>query len=187
MLSYSRPFSVTGGDPASAAGVLPVSIRHQSMRNWCWAAVAELVSALLDIPPQSQCQIASQALGGVPCCPCPPCNAQCDTTHTLQDALGAHFGSVIGSPTYPPSGAVVDFDTISHEINNNRRPVCCEIDFSGLSEHYVAIIGAFVIASVAYVRVCDPLSGDGNYQDIPFQQFAQAYNGGSWDSVVTVA
>jgi hypothetical protein len=82
---------------------------------------------------------------------------------------------------------VVDFNTIAHEIGDNRHPVCCKIDFSGSAEHYVAIIGAFAINSVAYVRVCDPLSGDGNYHDVPFDQFAQAYNGGSWDSVVMVA
>src|SRR5471032_2160940 len=100
MLSYLSPLAFSGdGTPVQQ---LPVSIRHQCMSNWCWASVFELVSALLEDPPRSQCQLATAVdLSGRNCCPCPQmnsptCNDACDNTHVLENVLGPHSGGTAG-------------------------------------------------------------------------------------------
>jgi len=186
MLQFSNALTVSGPTPPAVPDPLPVSSKQQCMSNWCWAAVAELVSSLLDKPPLSQCEIATASLNNLPCCPCPDanhaCNHNCNATHNIEDVFGPRCGEITKSPTFPPSGAVVDFDTIAQEITRHR-PVTCRIQSHDGTWHYVVIIGVATTPN-PQIRVCDPLMPDGNYQDIPFDQFSDSYRGGHWDVTV---
>jgi hypothetical protein len=190
MLTYSHALLVSGAKSDFPPDVLPVSIKHQCMSNWCWAAVAELVSALLDNPPRSQCEIATASLSGKACCPCPdakhPCNSACNTTHNIEGVLGPRLGAVSHSNSYPPDGPVIDFDTVSHEIGDSRRPIVCRVQLAdGSGWHYVAIIGV-ITTTPSQIRICDPLMADGNFHDIPFDEFSHGYSGLLWDTAITI-
>ncbi len=189
MLTFAKALSVTGAY-SNAPIVLPAAIKHQRMSNWCWASIAELVSALLDHPPLSQCEIATQTFPGQQCCPpgdgTHGGNPECDRTYVLSPILGEHWCPPVQCQTYPPAGPVIPFNDIVHEIRDNRRPVACEIELNeGSGFHYVVIIGV-IVAATPQIRVCDPLKPDGNHSDISFDEFSRSYHDGTWYAAIKV-
>ncbi|KVC64320.1 hypothetical protein WI72_07700 [Burkholderia ubonensis] len=179
MLAYQSPLAFSGAGAPVQTLPKPVSIKQQCMDLWCWASVAELVSAYLDTAPRTQCQFASAIFGN--CCPCPypgfPGNQACNNAYNLATALGPHCAYA--------QAAVGDFSTIVNEICTNQRPVACRISLNdGSVFHYVVIIGVAVAAQL--VRVADPLGQDGNYQDLQFAGFCSGYSDGTWDQTITI-
>lgn len=176
MLAASPPLVVSGGQAPGANQRLPVSMNQQCMRQWCWAAVLEMVAGLIGTTPNTQCEIASKVLSA-PCCPCPHpqanCNPACDQAHVIEDALAPPYPLGLRySGTADGTGVVVGFDRIVNEIQARRRPVCCRIDLDDGGYHYVAIVGAYADPTPEIV-VCDPLHG--SETAIAFSTFCTAY------------
>src|SRR5437879_6605632 len=111
---------------------MPFQIEKQRQDKWCWAAVSVSVDHyFFPGSTSSQCQIARNVLGGLPCCSDP---AGCNTPARLQPALDA-VGRLRG--TLPRR---LQFDEIQQEIDA-RRPVCVRVGWDGGGGHFVVVSG----------------------------------------------
>ena len=179
--SFLGPFLDVPAVPAAAPAenapaygvILPFTMQVQQQTEWCWAATAASVSAYYNAAPVlTQCQVASECLGGLECCitplpPPPPPYWEGNCSFALDAAL-----SVVKHLAAGPTGAVLPFASIMSEING-QRPVCCHISCG----HFNAIVG-YHNDSTQDIVVRDPLHGE---QTLPYAMFVSNYNGSAWD------
>src|SRR5437867_2038718 len=128
---------------------MPFQIEKQLQDKWCWAAVSVSVDHYFSPGSTfSQCRIARDVLGGLPCCGAPD---TCNTPASLRAALDdvGRFRDRLPRPLL--------FDEIRQEIDA-RSPVCVRIGWNGGGGHFVVISGYRELASGAQlVEVSDPL------------------------------
>ena len=171
-LSASPAAAAPAGPPADGV-ILPFTMQVQQQTEWCWAATAASVSAFYNVAPVlSQCQIASECLGGMECCitplpPPPPPYWEGNCSYALDAAL-----NVVKHLAAGPTGDILPFASIMNEING-RRPICCHIS----TGHFNAIVGYHNDSNQDLV-VRDPLYGE---HIVPYRVFVSGNNGSVWD------
>jgi len=166
-------------DPAATAEEekhIGLTVEPQKGDQWCWAAVAVSLRALLrtDLPPLEQCRIAEMVLpGGLSCCDgsdqAPPV---CDKAALLDDGLTA--AGVAAARTDSP----ISFHDVCEQIRH-ERPVACRIDFPPPHLPHFVVIEGFIEGDDRQYSVTDPKRGKGMMDSVTFES-DYAHEGGTW-------
>jgi Papain-like cysteine protease AvrRpt2 len=130
---------------------LDFKMRHQILRDWCWAACSASVRAFFDpASTLTECDIAGQELH-LACC---ASAQQCNRTHRL-DLVLKNLKHLRGTFV---TGAL-SFTDIQSEIDANT-PICVRIEWPDGAGHFATIAGYTVSgAGVKQVLVEDPFHG----------------------------
>lgn len=144
---------------------LNLQMQQQEQTLWCWAAVSVSVKRFFDASSSIvQCEQASSQSDGKSCCVDP---AACNHDGYLMAALQYVdvFRELVASS--------VAFERISEEIQA-KRPVCCRIEWTDQTGHFVCIDG--YEGRVLFIK--DPWFGPSR---VPYDEFAARYLGrGKW-------
>ncbi|WP_162996444.1 papain-like cysteine protease family protein [Mucilaginibacter celer] len=158
--------------PSAGEYILPNStLANQQLERWCWAAIAQGLTAYYHQNTIQQYEIASQVLGF-------DCSAYTDSTdvsercninYNLDKALEAVNCYSHWSPGKP------FFERVQFEISMGR-PVCLRINWFKGDAHYVMING--FNAANATLHIQDSLHGP---SQIVYKHFPSKYRaGGVW-------
>ncbi len=161
--------------PGTTARALALTVQHQKMSEWCWAAVSVSVNRFFrPDSAHTQCELAGAELK-LPCCDDPPTQAEkCNTSHTLHTVLGT-LHLLDGEPLL----TTPDFDRVQQEIDAGH-PICLLIrwlDKQGKvtdQGHFIAIHGYRVTPLAKFVSIGDPFFGA---SEIDFTQLSSPKGG----------
>lgn len=170
--AQSRILNVTTG--AGGALRLPLTIQMQVHSDWCWAAVTASISQFYRANSRwTQCSIADAALGRQDCCGTGgPDPNMCNRPFYLETALDV-TGHLLKVEPHD-----LTITEVQAELSNGR-PLCCRIEWSDRTGHFLSIIDCFFGQSGdVYLSIADPIFLE---TQILFQDFASAYQtGASW-------
>jgi hypothetical protein len=130
-------------------------MEQQKQTNWCWAAVAVSVHKFLGSSGQfDQAKVATDVLGaGLDCTT--PLQAASTTQCNQAEPLTAALNQTKNLQEYLPN-SYLSFQCLQN-WSNARIPVCARIVWYGGGAHFIALLGAMVLASgQKRVHVHDP-------------------------------
>jgi hypothetical protein len=149
---------------------LEFNMRHQKLREWCWASTSVSVDAFFNEKSDwTECKMAEKELN-LSCC---DAAQQCNIVHPLDPPLtrvGRLRGAIVPKP--------LTFDEITKEIDA-ERPICVRVQWSSGGGHFAVIVGyEQTEAGVQRVDIADPFYGDSRQT---YDGFVSKYQGeGTW-------
>jgi hypothetical protein len=149
---------------------LNFTMRHQLMREWCWATTSVSVDKFFDDNSAwTECKMAEAELG-VSCC---PSLQACNRVHPLDPPL-----TRVQRLRGPVLAKTLTFDEIKAEILAGN-PICVRVQWSDGGGHFAAIVGYDVTEKgLQRVYVADPFYGDSTAS---YDGFVSKYQGeGKW-------
>ncbi|WP_087750578.1 papain-like cysteine protease family protein [Paraburkholderia caledonica] len=154
---------------------VPISIEHQLQSEWCWAAVAVAINALLPRSPgMTQCTIASQMTGG-DCCNDGESDI-CNQPKDLADVLHLMGFDV-------QIGDVKSVEELADRIAR-KCAVAVRVSWPDGSGHFLLVTGVEDVQNLTEIKdilIADPIYGSGvcSYQDLQTDYLKQ---GGIWSN-----
>lgn len=164
--------------PMAADNPLLITAVTQEQGNWCWAACAKMVDTFFG-GNQTQCQIATTALGVQGGCCKTPLPGGCNVTRT-DPQITALWGTLGVGNTYAAAAAAWADVLVSITA---QKPVECGLSWRGGGGHVILVAGAKVGSSGNQVYVIDPDGAHVGWFDYTY--VTTAYGLGVWDATWT--
>ena len=134
-------------------GSVANNLRPQETRNWCWAAVTQMLAEHEGIIVK-QCDLADHRFGMTMCCdPATP-----GTTCPKADSCNRPGWPMLdyAGLTFSESGAALSWADVRDEIYCDENPMGFAYGTPGVVGHVVVIKGYITLAGIDYVVLNDP-------------------------------
>ncbi|SIS71677.1 Papain-like cysteine protease AvrRpt2 [Zobellia uliginosa] len=155
--------------PSATIGSVNNTLRPQETRNWCWAAVTQMI-AQNEGKIVSQCDLANHRFSMTNCCDFENTGESCPKTNDCNRPgwLELTFAGV----KYSEDTTALSWDKLKKSIYCNKDVLGYAYGTPGVVGHVVAVRGYVSIAGTNYVVLNDPWSPcNGTERMITYEEY----------------
>ncbi len=153
-----------------SAGSVSNTLHPQETKNWCWAAVTQMLAEHVGQNVQ-QCDLANHRFGKSNCCNSQNAGSSCPKTDNC-NTPGWHELDFAGVK-FTESGSALSWDNLKKQIYCRKNPMGYAYGTPGVVGHVVVIRGYEIIGGTKYVILNDPwVPCTGSNRSITYDEYA---------------